>query len=98
MLNEDEAKPFTAEDVRFTTKGGALYAIFLDWPRARERDPSLGGKASAGRGDRRARRNARRSGSCSSAASRDALHVDAAAAADRRIRAGAADQRDADSA
>jgi alpha-L-fucosidase len=29
---EDQAKPFTAEDVRFTQKGGALYAIFLDSP------------------------------------------------------------------
>ena len=31
-LNEQDAKPFTAEDVRFTKKGNALYAIFLDWP------------------------------------------------------------------
>jgi alpha-L-fucosidase len=26
------AKPYTAEDIRFTTRGGALYAILLDWP------------------------------------------------------------------
>ena len=26
------SKPYTAEDVRFTTKGDALYAILLDWP------------------------------------------------------------------
>jgi alpha-L-fucosidase len=32
MLNEQDAKPFTAEDVRFTRKSGTLYAIFLDWP------------------------------------------------------------------
>jgi alpha-L-fucosidase len=32
MLNEQEAKPFTAEDIRFTRKGDALYATFLDWP------------------------------------------------------------------
>ena len=32
-ISEGEAKPFVAEDVRFTTRGGALYAIFLDWPR-----------------------------------------------------------------
>jgi alpha-L-fucosidase len=32
MLNEQDAKPFTAEDIRFTRKGDALYAIFLDWP------------------------------------------------------------------
>jgi alpha-L-fucosidase len=26
------SKPYTSEDVRFTTKGNAIYAIFLDWP------------------------------------------------------------------
>lgn len=26
------SKPYTAEDLRFTTKGGALYAILLAWP------------------------------------------------------------------
>jgi alpha-L-fucosidase len=26
-------KPFTGEDVRFTTRGGALYALFLGQPR-----------------------------------------------------------------
>jgi alpha-L-fucosidase len=31
-LNEQDAKPFTAEDLRFTQKDGVLYAIFLDWP------------------------------------------------------------------
>ena len=25
-------KPFTAKDVRFTTNGGAMYAVFLGWP------------------------------------------------------------------
>ena len=25
-------KPYTAEDIRFTTKGDAIYAILLDWP------------------------------------------------------------------
>jgi alpha-L-fucosidase len=29
---DDKRKAFTAEDVRFTTKGGKLYAIVLDWP------------------------------------------------------------------
>jgi alpha-L-fucosidase len=29
---DEKRKPFTAEDVRFTTKGGTLYAIVLDWP------------------------------------------------------------------
>jgi len=31
MLNEQDAKPFTAEDIRFTRKGETLHAIFLDW-------------------------------------------------------------------
>jgi alpha-L-fucosidase len=26
------SKPYTAEDMRFTTKGDALYAFLLDWP------------------------------------------------------------------
>jgi alpha-L-fucosidase len=26
------SKPYTAEDIRFTTKDGALYALLLDWP------------------------------------------------------------------
>lgn len=30
--NEEAAKPFTAEDVRFTTRAGALYALFLKPP------------------------------------------------------------------
>jgi len=32
MLNEGQAKPFTAADIRFTTRAGALYAIGLDTP------------------------------------------------------------------
>jgi len=32
MLNEGEARPFTHEDIRFTTKDGALYAMAQDWP------------------------------------------------------------------
>jgi alpha-L-fucosidase len=31
-FNEGKAKPFDAEDFRFTTKGTALYAIFFGWP------------------------------------------------------------------
>ncbi|QDU39503.1 Alpha-L-fucosidase [Maioricimonas rarisocia] len=31
-LAEKKNKPFTAEDIRFTEKGGTLYAILLDWP------------------------------------------------------------------
>ena len=32
MFGERNAKPFTAEDVRFTTKGRTLYAFLLGWP------------------------------------------------------------------
>jgi alpha-L-fucosidase len=42
MLNEQDAKPFTAEDIRFTKKGDALYAIFLDWPSGESAIRSLG--------------------------------------------------------
>ena len=31
-FNENVKRPYTAEDMRFTTKGGALYAIVLAWP------------------------------------------------------------------
>jgi alpha-L-fucosidase len=31
-FNENRAKPYTAEDIRFTTKGSTLYAIALAWP------------------------------------------------------------------
>ena len=45
FLNEDEAKPFTAEDIRFTRKGGALYAIFMEWPERETAIASLGKRA-----------------------------------------------------
>ena len=32
MQTEGAAKPFTAQDIRFTTNGGALYALFLKAP------------------------------------------------------------------
>ncbi|MFL5579795.1 MAG: alpha-L-fucosidase [Gemmatimonadaceae bacterium] len=32
MQNEGQAKPFTARDVRFTTRRDALYALVLGWP------------------------------------------------------------------
>jgi len=41
-FNEDKMKPFTAEDVRFTTKGGALYAIIMGAPKAAVHIRSLG--------------------------------------------------------
>ena len=45
MLNEDQARPFTAEDVRFTRKGDTLYAIFLDWPQGESFIASIGADA-----------------------------------------------------
>jgi len=48
MLNEDEAKPFTSADVRFTRKGESLYAIFLDWPAGESSLASLGANALPG--------------------------------------------------
>jgi alpha-L-fucosidase len=45
MLNEDQAKPFTAEDIRFTRKGDALYAIFMEWPERESAIASLGLRA-----------------------------------------------------
>jgi alpha-L-fucosidase len=33
MFSEGSSKPLTAEDIRFTTKGGVLYAIAQGWPR-----------------------------------------------------------------
>jgi len=31
-FNEGKGKPFTAEDIRFTTKGETLFAIAMGWP------------------------------------------------------------------
>ncbi|MGA1800071.1 alpha-L-fucosidase [Sphingomonas sp. 4RDLI-65] len=31
-MQNETVKPFTARDIRFTTNGGALYAVFLGWP------------------------------------------------------------------
>ncbi len=31
-FNESKGRPYTAEDVRFTVKGGRLYAIVMAWP------------------------------------------------------------------
>ena len=42
MLNERDAKPFTAKDMRFTKKADALYVIFLDWPSEESAIESLG--------------------------------------------------------
>ena len=32
QFNENTRKDFTAEEVRFTTKGNTLYAFFMGWP------------------------------------------------------------------
>jgi alpha-L-fucosidase len=44
-FNEGKGKPFTAEDVRFTTKGDTLYAIVLGVPTKPLRIKSLGAAA-----------------------------------------------------
>jgi alpha-L-fucosidase len=31
-FNENKVRPYTAEDIRFTTKGDTLYAVALGWP------------------------------------------------------------------
>ena len=31
-FNESKSRPYTARDIRFTTRGGTLYAIALGWP------------------------------------------------------------------
>jgi alpha-L-fucosidase len=41
-FNEGKGKPFTAEDVRFTTKGGVLYAIVMGAPKTAVHIKSLG--------------------------------------------------------
>jgi alpha-L-fucosidase len=48
FMAEDQAKPFTAEDIRFTRKGDTLYAIFLDWPEGESEIESLGTNALQG--------------------------------------------------
>lgn len=42
MQNEDKAGAFTAKDIRFTQKKGALYAAFLEWPEGPVRILALG--------------------------------------------------------
>jgi alpha-L-fucosidase len=36
MFSERNDKPYTAGDIRFTTKGDTIYAIMLGWPDSRE--------------------------------------------------------------
>lgn len=42
-MNEQNAAPFTAADIRLTRKGGTVYAILLDWPESETRIASLAG-------------------------------------------------------
>ena len=44
-MNEANAAPFTAADLRFTRKGDTLYAILLDWPREETRIAALADRA-----------------------------------------------------
>lgn len=44
-MAEGEADAFTARDIRFTAKGGALHAIFLEWPEGEGRIEALGARA-----------------------------------------------------
>lgn len=41
-FNEKTRKPFTAEDVRFTTKGNTLYAFIMGWPEKEATIKALG--------------------------------------------------------
>jgi alpha-L-fucosidase len=43
-----ESGDYTSEDIRFTTKKGALYAILLDWPKGPSAIKSLGRNAVGG--------------------------------------------------
>jgi alpha-L-fucosidase len=47
-FNEDAARPYTAEDIRFTTKGRTLYAFALAWPAAGKVTIKTLAKGSAG--------------------------------------------------
>lgn len=46
--DEKQDKPFTANDIRFTTKDNVLYAICMDWPGKKLSIKSLGRKAMPG--------------------------------------------------
>ena len=45
IMAEGKSGPFTAQDIRFTTKDGALFAAMLEWPDAPLRIASLGQQA-----------------------------------------------------
>jgi alpha-L-fucosidase len=47
-MSERNRKPFTAEDLRFTTQGEKLYCFCLGWPEGDVRIRSLGRSAPGG--------------------------------------------------
>lgn len=47
-MAEAQTRPFTAEDIRFTSGGGRLNAFFLDWPEGQSAIASLGRQAVGG--------------------------------------------------
>ena len=47
-FGEAKATPLTSRDVRFTTKAGSLYAIFMEWPEGESAISSLGARALGG--------------------------------------------------
>jgi alpha-L-fucosidase len=49
-MREREDKPFSAEDIRFTTKDNTLYAICLGWPGEATKIRSLGSSSPLGTG------------------------------------------------
>lgn len=50
QFNEANRQDLTAEDVRYTTKGGALYAFIMGWPGKEAVIPSLATTAAHGVG------------------------------------------------
>jgi alpha-L-fucosidase len=45
-FKDTERRPFSGDDIRYTHKGDALYAILLDWPGSEAKLPALGVDAS----------------------------------------------------
>jgi alpha-L-fucosidase len=50
QMSERDMKPFTADDVRFTTQGDKPYCYSLGWPDGDVRIRSLGRNSATGRG------------------------------------------------
>jgi hypothetical protein len=86
-LNEGKGKPFTAEDIRFTTKGDAIYAILLGKPTSTIRITSLGKRA--GHFDGAVRTSNSSAPARSSGRKRRRPHRETSRASAQRSRAGA---------